>query len=112
MNVLANAHHHTPTGTRIAVSGTVSDGEVCLTVHDTGPGIPSTELEAIFQRLHRLSTSNGGSGLGLAIARSLVDLHGGRLWADSELRRGTAFHMALPLATVDGRMESRSPASR
>ncbi len=109
VNVLANAHHHTPTGTRIAVSGTVSDGEVCLTVHDTGPGIPSTELEAIFQRFHRLSTSNGGSGLGLAIARSLVDLHGGRLWAESEPRRGTAFHMALPLATVDGRMESRRP---
>ncbi len=109
VNVLGNAHQHTPAGTRIAVSGTVSDGEVCLTVHDNGPGIPSTELEAIFQRFHRLSTSNGGSGLGLAIARSLVDLHGGRLWAESEPRRGTAFHMALPLATVGGRVENGRP---
>ncbi len=99
-NLLANAHEHTPAGTRIAVSATVGDGEVCLTVHDDGPGIPSTELEAIFQRFHRLAGSNGGSGLGLSIARSLVELHGGRLWAERAPGCGSAFHVALPRATV------------
>ncbi len=105
-NLLANAHEHTPAGTRIAVSGTVDDGEVCLTVRDDGPGIPPTELEAVFQRFHRLAGSNGGSGLGLSIARSLVELHGGRLWAESAPNCGLAFHVALPRATVEAREKS------
>ena len=102
VNVLANAHEHTPAGTRVAVSGGIPDGEVRLTVSDDGPGVAAAELEAIFRRFHRAGPNGQGSGLGLAIARGIVELHGGRLWAESGLERGASFHVALPLLT-DGR---------
>ncbi|MDP9372217.1 MAG: HAMP domain-containing histidine kinase, partial [Chloroflexota bacterium] len=97
VNLLANAHQHTPPGTRIAVAGRATDREVRLTVSDNGPGIPAGELEHIFRRFHRVAPAGGGSGLGLAIARGIVALHGGRLWAESG--RGAAFHVALPRRT-------------
>ncbi len=96
VNLLANAHHHTPTGTRITISGRIMDSEVVLSVRDTGPGIPPEELERIFQRFHRLTSAEGGSGLGLAIARSLVHLHHGRIWAESRLGAGATVCVALP----------------
>jgi signal transduction histidine kinase len=95
VNLLANAHQHTPVGTHIAVSGRVEAGEVRLAVRDDGPGIPAGRLERIFERFHRL-TAAGGSGLGLSIARSLIELHGGRLWAESEAGAGATFIIALP----------------
>lgn len=94
VNLLANAHRHTPTGTRIAISGRVRSGELVLSVRDEGPGIPARELEAIFERYHRIATA--GSGLGLAIAKAIVELHGGRIWAESGPGRGAAVHVALP----------------
>lgn len=106
VNLLANAYRHTPTGTRIATSGRVMGGEVLLAVSDNGPGIPATELESIFRRFYRLapplassplaSSAEGGSGLGLAIARKLVELHAGRIWAESQPGQGTTFRIALP----------------
>ena len=73
--------------------------EARLVVQDTGPGIPSSELEAIFQRFHRLGTDEDGSGLGLAIARRIVELHGGRIWAESGPDIGTTISLALPSAS-------------
>ncbi len=96
VNVLANANRHTPAGTRIQVSGRQVDGQVRLSVRDSGPGIPAAELEAIFQRFHRLPSGDNGSGLGLAIARSMLELHGGRIWVESEPGEGATFHIALP----------------
>jgi two-component system CheB/CheR fusion protein len=104
VNLLANANRHTPAGTRIAVEGRAAGDEVRLTVRDTGPGIPAQDLEAIFQRFRRLGAATGGragAGLGLAIARGLVELHGGRLWAESRPGEGTVFHLALPRMTDD-----------
>ena len=98
MNLLANAHHHTPTGTRITVSARAEDGEILLSVRDTGPGIPPDELESIFERFHRLTSADGSSGLGLAIALSLVQLHHGRIWAESGPGAGATFCVALPRA--------------
>lgn len=98
VNLLANAHTHTPPGTRIAVDGRVEEGEVRLSVRDDGPGVPQTEIESVFERYHRLSATGGGSGLGLADARLLVEMHGGRLWVESRPGEGAAFHMALPSA--------------
>jgi signal transduction histidine kinase len=95
-NLLANAHQHTPPGTQIAISGRATANEVRLVVSDTGPGIPAEELEAIFQRFHHLPAGDSGSGLGLAIARGLVELHGGRIWAESEAGQRTAFHVVVP----------------
>ncbi len=98
VNLLANAHHHTPPGTRITITGRVIAGEVVLSVADTGPGIPPNELERIFHRFHRLTTAEGGSGLGLAIAQRLVYLHHGRIWAESRPGAGATFRVALPAA--------------
>jgi signal transduction histidine kinase len=101
VNLLSNAHRHTPEGTRIAVIGCANTDEVLLTVRDTGPGIPPDELEEVFLRFHRLTTMNGSSGLGLAIAKSMVELHQGRIWADSIEGHGAAFTVALPLRRMD-----------
>ncbi len=96
VNLLANAHRHTPPGTRITVSGAAAGGEVRLTVADDGPGIPPPELERIFQRFHRLGGGRG-SGLGLAIARGIYELNGGRVWAENCSGGGAAFQLALPV---------------
>jgi len=97
LNVIANAHRHTPGGTRIVVSGQRADDQILLSVHDDGPGIPPTELEKIFGRFYHLD-GDGASGLGLAVARGIVELHGGTMWAESQPGKGAAFHVALPLA--------------
>jgi PAS domain S-box-containing protein len=101
INLLANAHRHTPGGARVTIAGRNAGGEVMLTVADTGPGIPAGAREAIFQRFHRLAIPGGtpatGSGLGLAIVRGIVELHGGRAWAEGAPGGGAAFHIALPM---------------
>jgi signal transduction histidine kinase len=102
VNVLANAYLHTPKGIRIGISGRISGSQVSLSVSDTGPGIPQGELEAIFRRFHRLEPARGGSGLGLAIARGIVELHGGRIRAESRPGAGTTFHIILPSAENGG----------
>jgi signal transduction histidine kinase len=96
VNLLANAHRHTSSGTRIRISGRRADGEVLLSVSDNGPGIPTAELEAVFERYHRTGSVEAGLGLGLTIAKGIVELHGGRIWAEGEPGRGATFHVALP----------------
>lgn len=98
LNVIANAHRYTPAGGRISVMGRVAADIVHLSVVDNGPGIPAAELEAIFKRFYRLAHGESGSGLGLAVARGVVELHGGRIWAENAMRTGTAFHIELPRA--------------
>jgi PAS domain S-box-containing protein len=101
INLLNNAHQHTPAGTRIIVAGHTIDDEIRLSVSDTGPGIPPEQREAIFDRFQQFSSNGGGSGLGLAIARGIVELHGGRIWQESRPGAGSTFHVALP-RHVDG----------
>lgn len=96
VNLLANAQRHTSAGTRITISGQATPKEILLSVSDNGPGIPLAGQEAIFQRFYRLHPGDEGSGLGLAIARSVVELHGGRMWVESEVGKGASFHIALP----------------
>ncbi len=96
INLLVNAHRHTPSGTRIRISGRSTEGEVLLSVSDDGPGIPAQELEAVFERYHRIASVEAGSGLGLAIAKGIVELHGWRIWAESEPGQGVTFHVTLP----------------
>lgn len=98
INLLDNAHRHTPDGANITLTGRAVDDEIEVAVRDDGPGIPAAELQAIFQRFHRADAAAGGSGLGLAIAKALVELHGGRIWAESEPGHGATFHVRLPHA--------------
>ncbi len=102
VNLLDNAHYHTPAGTRVAVTGQATARETHLAVSDDGPGIPAGELERIFDRFHRVGAAGGGSGLGLATAKAIIELHGGRVWAESAPGRGATFHLALP-RPPDGR---------
>ena len=98
LNVIANAHRHTPSGTHVVVSGRQVDGKILVTVRDTGPGIAVADLEHIFRRFYRLGAFGGGSGLGLAVARNIVELHGGTIWAESRPDEGATFLIVLPLS--------------
>jgi signal transduction histidine kinase len=83
-----------------------------ITVADTGEGIPPDELEAIFDKFHQVRRENRykaqGTGLGLSIAKSLVELHGGRIRVESEPEKGSRFIFTVPLAEADIPNDSRS----
>lgn len=100
-NLLSNALRHTPEGGRIRVFARKADGGIELGVVDSGPGISPDALPYVFDRLYRADPSRGreqgGSGLGLAIARSIVEGHGGKIRVGSELGRGAAFVVWLPV---------------
>ena len=100
VNLLANAHRHTPRGTRIAITGAADAHVARLTVADDGPGIPVEEQEAIFRRFYRVGAAGDGSGLGLAIVRRLVELHGGQIAVESAPGAGARFHLTLPAAAA------------
>jgi signal transduction histidine kinase len=97
-NLLSNAVKFTPAGGRIDVSARLEDGQVEIAVADTGPGIAAADLETIFEEFEQ--TSDGkqaeGTGLGLPLSRKLAELHGGRLWVNSEVGRGSTFYFTLP----------------
>jgi two-component system, sensor histidine kinase and response regulator len=99
-NLLSNALKFTKAGGAILVS-LARDGEAArFTVSDTGIGIPPEELSLLFERFYQSTATprdQQGLGLGLDICRGLVELHGGRIWAESELGKGSAFHFTLPL---------------
>jgi len=101
-NLIENGVKYGKAGKRIAVGARLLENEVEFFVQDFGPGIPFEHLERIFERFYRIdkarSRESGGTGLGLAIVKHIVEAHGGRIWAESELGSGAAFHFTLPLA--------------
>jgi signal transduction histidine kinase len=101
-NLVDNAIRSTKPGGRVDVVLGADDGEVVLTVRDTGLGIPQRDLPRIFERFFRVdrarSRDTGGTGLGLSIVRHVVENHGGRISVESELGRGSAFEVRLPVA--------------
>ena len=103
-NLIENSIRYASDGKRIRVGARLLESEVQFTVQDFGPGIASEHLERIFERFYRIdkarSRESGGTGLGLAIVKHIVLAHGGRIWAESELGQGVAFHFTLPLVTV------------
>jgi two-component system phosphate regulon sensor histidine kinase PhoR len=106
-NLIENAMKYGKAGKRIRVGARALESEVEFSVEDFGPGIASEHLERIFERFYRIdkarSRESGGTGLGLAIVKHIVEAHGGRIWAESELGCGASFHFTLPLAqAIDG----------
>jgi len=101
VNLLENAAAYSDEGTRITVSARRTNGEVEVRVADQGVGIAPEELEKVFNKFYRGAQRRrrpGGTGLGLAICQSIVAAHGGRIWAESELGRGSTFYFTLPVS--------------
>jgi signal transduction histidine kinase len=100
-NLIENAKKYSPEATPVKISVWQQDGEARITVKDDGIGIPASDLPRIFERFARASNVDDrkfhGMGLGLYICRGIVEEHGGRIWADSEVGKGSTFHVALPL---------------
>jgi PAS domain S-box-containing protein len=101
-NLVSNAIKFTPQEGAIRISSHQRDREIVVSVADTGPGIPQEYLSKIFDRFWRApGTKEKGSGLGLSIAKGIVQAHGGTIWAESQLGKGSSFFFTLPLADVD-----------
>jgi PAS domain S-box-containing protein len=96
-NLVANAIKFTSAGT-IGVSAEGLGDEVRFSVTDTGPGIEPEHLSRLFDRFWRGGSDRSGAGLGLCIAKGIVEAHGGRIWVESELGRGTRFSFLVPVA--------------
>jgi len=92
--------HQTWFGVVIIAAGVIQGQSCAIGVMDTGPGIPEQEQKRIFEQFHQVDSSltkaKGGTGLGLAIAKQIVEMHGGRIWVESTLGKGSTFQMELP----------------
>jgi signal transduction histidine kinase len=102
VNLLGNALQFTPGGGKVRISAARQGNEIRFGVSDTGIGVEAEHLPLLFTRFYRVdasrSRSSGGSGIGLTIARALVEMHGGRIWAESPgLGQGSAFYFTLPV---------------
>lgn len=123
-NIFDNACKYTESG-KISIGLTGNDEVVQLYVRDTGPGIPPDDLPHLFQKFYRVDNSAtrtiGGTGLGLFICRKIVELYRGRIWAESEVGKGSTFFINLPrlttqraseLQTAEAAMNNAQPASK
>ncbi len=100
LNLVGNAIKFTDAG-EVRVEAIAKDGQFMVSVADTGPGIAEADQRRIFEEFQQVDTSitraKGGTGLGLAIARRIVEMHGGRMWVESSLGKGSTFWFALPV---------------
>jgi signal transduction histidine kinase len=100
LNLVGNAIKFTGAG-EVRIIAKATNGLFSVAVADTGPGIPLAEQARVFEEFHQIDSSNikkeGGTGLGLAIAKRIVELHGGRIWVESEVGRGSTFQFELPM---------------
>ena len=100
LNLLSNALKFTPEGGRIDVSANAHDDVAEIAVSDTGVGIAPEDQEAVFEEFRQVGTAEKkveGTGLGLALSRKFIELHGGKIWVQSEVGRGSTFTFTLPL---------------
>jgi signal transduction histidine kinase len=99
-NILENAIRHTPENGEIFLNVTQVSNTIQISVQDTGEGLPAEEAAHIFERFYRVDTSrqreSGGSGLGLAISKSIIEGHGGKIWAESKVGQGLTILISLP----------------
>jgi signal transduction histidine kinase len=99
MNLMLNAiEAMKDSGGELTVESKLQDGQLQFSVSDTGPGLPAGSVDQIFSAF--FTTKPRGSGMGLAISRSIVESHGGRLWATAN-ERGATFHFTLPTQVTE-----------
>lgn len=96
INLVSNAVKFTPPSGNITITVNGTDNEVIITISDTGCGIPQEELSQIFDDFYKGRSREKGTGLGLSICKKLVEMHGGRIWAESREGEGSSFHFTLP----------------
>jgi len=106
LNLVGNAIKFTDAG-EVRITAEAKNGSFVVSVSDTGPGIPEEELQRIFDKFYQVDSTStktkGGTGLGLAIAKEIIEMHGGRIWVESVLGRGSTFSIELPVrAEVSG----------
>jgi len=100
MNLILNAiEAMKDSGGELTVKSQLQDGQLQFSVVDTGVGLPPEKMEQIFSAF--FTTKAQGSGMGLAISRSIVESHGGRLWATANDGRGATFHFTLPIQATE-----------
>jgi signal transduction histidine kinase len=100
LNLVGNAIKFTPEGGRVWVRAGSDNGTARVEVGDTGPGIASEDQERIFQEFQQAGSDTGkpqGTGLGLALAKKFVEMHGGKIWLESEVGKGSRFFFTIPL---------------
>ncbi|HUT14948.1 MAG TPA: ATP-binding protein [Anaerolineae bacterium] len=100
-NLMHNAIKFTPSGGRIVISAAESEGNLVISVEDDGAGISGEAMPHLFERFYQADSSDtrraGGTGLGLYICRQIVIAHGGSIWAESEVGKGSTFHLGVPI---------------
>ncbi|KPL70017.1 hypothetical protein ADN00_18300 [Ornatilinea apprima] len=100
INLIHNAIKFTPSGGQIVISASEENRRVVFTVSDSGAGIDPQDLSRIFERFYKVdrARSSGGTGLGLSIAKHMIESHGGKIWATSEVGKGSTFYFSIPKA--------------
>jgi signal transduction histidine kinase len=100
-NLLSNAIRFSQPGGTVRLTAIEQNSEILITVQDSGSGIPEDKLEIIFERFQQVDSSDSrnheGTGLGLAICRSIVEMHGGKIWTESTVGVGSTFYFTLPV---------------
>ena len=101
VNLVSNALKYSPEGTPVEVDIDSQQGNALIQVHDHGKGISKDQQEHIFETFYRTpdaqSSAKFGLGLGLAISKDIVERHGGRIWCESQVGKGSIFFVDLPL---------------
>lgn len=109
LNLIGNAIKYSPEGGKILVSVRRLKEKAMVSVSDNGMGIPPDQLPYIFDKYHRVNQANAknvlGAGLGLYVTKSIVEAHGGRIWAESEVGKGTTVIFTVPLASEGGALD-------
>ena len=104
-NLVQNAIKYSPEGGEIIIAGEVKKGKVLVSVSDEGVGIPPEHQDKVFERFYRvdspLTYSTPGSGLGLSITKGHVEAHGGEVWLESTVGKGSKFYFSLPLEQAE-----------
>jgi signal transduction histidine kinase/DNA-binding response OmpR family regulator len=112
LNLLSNAVKFTPDGGRVDVRASLRGQDLVVTVADTGPGVPAEDRQRIFDSFQQGARAPGqaeGTGLGLTLSKRIIELHGGRIWIDSEVGKGSTFGFAMPAGSGEPTLKSVPP---